>query len=126
MGDWKPIETAPKDGQPILLWDGLPFVVRWDGKFWRTPHGVKVEWAYLWSRIGSPIEETEDVTVSYFAPLRGLISFSAFGYQFSLKSSVHREYWSERNRRGCRVVYLPFGWRLTIRSVQQREVQGCA
>lgn len=34
--DWQPIETAPKNGQRILviglppLWKGYPFVVHWD------------------------------------------------------------------------------------------------
>jgi hypothetical protein len=41
MNEWQPIETAPKDGTPILLWhddrDGfLPVVALWHAEEWRV------------------------------------------------------------------------------------------
>lgn len=33
--DWQPIASAPKDGSPILTWDGeAMFVVEWDAQSW--------------------------------------------------------------------------------------------
>lgn len=53
---------------------------------------------------------------AYIEPRQGLIGCWLLGYYITLKSGDHREYWSERNRLGCRVIYLPFGWRLTLRA----------
>jgi hypothetical protein len=49
MSEWQPIETAPKDGQPILVWrDSGVHIMRWrirrdDGNgFWDEWHvGVR-------------------------------------------------------------------------------------
>lgn len=40
--DWKPIESAPRDGRDLLLWDERPYIGSWrkddnvpkDGKMW--------------------------------------------------------------------------------------------
>lgn len=35
--EWQPIETAPRDGTPILAWNGGVFVVYWEsdpGSWW--------------------------------------------------------------------------------------------
>lgn len=34
---------------------------------------------------------------------------------FGVRYRTMREFWSERNRRGWRVIYLPFGWRAFYR-----------
>ena len=143
MCDWKTIETAKTDGRPVLLWDGLPFVARFRDGEWLTPDGDVVECATLWSEIKPPFgellksmnahvfDETPELLHfdeceagdkrAYIQPRQGLIGFWLFGRYISLKSSAHREYWSERNRLGCRVFYLPFGWRLTIRALQEQS-----
>ena len=40
MSEWKPIETAPKDGTPVLVaWSGLsfhPVVAHYEGCLWGT------------------------------------------------------------------------------------------
>lgn len=54
--------------------------------------------------------------INYWEPRQGLIGLWLFGHYATFKSGARREYWSERNRRGCRVFYLPFGWRMTIRN----------
>lgn len=33
MGDWQPIETAPRDGRKILGYDGGFTIVNWDNCF---------------------------------------------------------------------------------------------
>lgn len=26
---WRPIETAPKDGSRVIIWDGAPYIAKW-------------------------------------------------------------------------------------------------
>lgn len=62
------------------------------------------------------IEAAEGPRRNYILPKQGLFGVWIFGRYVTLKSSRHREYFSERNRRGCKVIYLPFGWRLTFKT----------
>ncbi len=38
---WQPIETAPRDGTPLLVWDGdVPIIAYWHRAAWRySPKG---------------------------------------------------------------------------------------
>ena len=53
MSEWQPIETAPKDGTPILVWDGVDYscvqyLIRKDGSaFWELGHGMNGDRSFL-------------------------------------------------------------------------------
>lgn len=40
---WRPIETAPKDGQCILLWNGSVHVGEWDYGEWSHDDGTNID-----------------------------------------------------------------------------------
>lgn len=43
MNDWKPIETAPKDGTRVLVWSqriGCVEICWWDGDDWESMNGL--------------------------------------------------------------------------------------
>jgi hypothetical protein len=44
------------------------------------------------------------------------LAIAARGHLVALRPSRSREFWSERNRIGWRVIYLPRGWRLAWRT----------
>lgn len=67
MNEWRPIETAPKDGEHILLWCtdwSCPVVAYWDecwgDPFWHYAEEVlsdiegEVEGATHWCRYSTP------------------------------------------------------------------------
>lgn len=37
--EWQPMETAPKDGTPILVWADYAFVAAWEPAFHARPAG---------------------------------------------------------------------------------------
>ncbi len=42
--DWRPIETAPKDGTRVLLWDGAPYFARWSEECQHGQFEMKPGW----------------------------------------------------------------------------------
>lgn len=60
MSEWQPIETAPKDGVPVLLWPGAR---DWTEKMrpvvgWHTNLGLWVTWSgYIEPTHWTPIPE---------------------------------------------------------------------
>lgn len=56
------------------------------------------------------------VDLGWLLIVRGNVSVRAFGRVVWVKSPAWREYFSERERIGWRVLYLPRGWRISYRS----------
>lgn len=45
MTDWQPIDTAPKDGTPILVWNaGYVAVMCWWERCWEYANGIQRYW----------------------------------------------------------------------------------
>lgn len=61
--DWQPIETAPWDGKPVLLWrDGHHVAARISGAHgpgWCTPDGYEVFRATHWMPLPAPPKAAE-------------------------------------------------------------------
>ena len=69
MGNWQPIETAPKDGMQILVWSPvfreLPpnpryLLARWNGVLWSMGQGLgwshegAIECEFVWMPLPPP------------------------------------------------------------------------
>ena len=63
MGDWQPIETAPKDGTRILLWIEptkiwMPY--SWNGTRWMgDDYPLNMAWATHWMPLPPPPQEAQ-------------------------------------------------------------------
>ena len=59
---WQPIETAPRDGVSILVYDDMDyFVVQWDGKGW---------WNGLYDiEFFEPVYITDTIEPTHWQPL---------------------------------------------------------
>jgi hypothetical protein len=61
--EWKPIETAPKDGTRALLWIepteiAMPFA--WDGERWMgDDYPLNMAWPTHWMPLPAPPEKSE-------------------------------------------------------------------
>lgn len=69
MSEWKPIETAPKDGTTILAWgrySDMPFTVRWKEKDWQP---VWDGWPVIQSAGDSWTEYHSADPISHWMPL---------------------------------------------------------
>jgi hypothetical protein len=52
MSDWQSIETAPKNGTPILLWIGHRLIeAKWEDTWWNEDRTGA--WAARWAEIDS-------------------------------------------------------------------------
>lgn len=61
MGEWKTIDSAPKDGKPVLLWKKITrehYVAAWihgeHGPGWCTPDGFQIFNASNWTELPPP------------------------------------------------------------------------
>lgn len=64
MSEWQPIETAPKDGTPILVADSGPyaFVVEWNNKHRAWLGADRSAWEPThWMPLPEPPKESPDV-----------------------------------------------------------------
>lgn len=61
---WQPIETAPKDGKPVLLWKEptkehyVAAFIRGDHPGWCTPDGFEIFRATHWMPLPHPPEQS--------------------------------------------------------------------
>jgi Protein of unknown function (DUF551) len=61
VSDWQPIEDAPRDGKPVLIWKTTTsehYVAAWvrgeHGPGWCTPDGFHIFHASHWMRLPAP------------------------------------------------------------------------
>ena len=63
--EWKPIETAPKDGSQVPVWNQYnpngewPFMGVWDGHAWRIHIDGQIIYPTHWLPIPEPATEIE-------------------------------------------------------------------